>query len=53
MFIIDLSKTFDKVKHHALFIKLMNRNIPLQLLDIIYLNSIAGSKPMKYNDKKL
>ena len=32
---IDLSKAFDKVNHHALFIKLMNRNIPVQLLDII------------------
>ena len=32
---IDLSKAFDKVNHHALFIKLMNRNIPHQLLDII------------------
>jgi len=29
---IDLSKAFDKVNHHALFIKLMKRNIPVQLL---------------------
>ena len=32
---LDLSKAFDKVNHHALFIKLMKRNIPVQLLDII------------------
>jgi len=29
---IDLSKAFDKVNHHALFIKLMRRFIPVQLL---------------------
>ena len=32
---IDLSKAFDKVNHHALFIKLMRRNIPVALLDIL------------------
>ena len=32
---VDLSKAFDKVNHYALFIKLMNRNIPVQLLNII------------------
>ena len=32
---IDLSKAFDKTNHHALFIKLMNRNIPVQLLSIL------------------
>ena len=31
---IDLSKAFDKVNHHAL-IKLMNRQIPAKLLDMI------------------
>jgi len=31
----DLSKAFDKVNHHALFIKLMKRNIPVQLLHIV------------------
>jgi len=29
---IDLSKAFDKVNLHALFIKLMKRNVPVQLL---------------------
>ena len=32
---IDLSKAFDKVNHHALFIKLMRRNLPVPLLDIL------------------
>ena len=31
---IDVSKAFDKVNHHALFIKLMRRNLPVALLDI-------------------
>ena len=31
---IDLSKAFDKVNHHALYVKLMKRNIPVQLLEI-------------------
>jgi len=29
---IDLSKAFDKVNLHALFIKLMNRNVSVQVL---------------------
>jgi len=32
---LDLSKAFDKVNHHALFIKLMKGNIPVQLLVVI------------------
>jgi len=32
---IDLSKAFDKVNYHAVFIKLMKRNIPVQLLHIV------------------
>ena len=32
---IDLTKAFDKVNHHALFIKLMKRHIPVQVLEII------------------
>ena len=30
-----MSKAFDKVNHHALFIKLMKRLFPVQLLNII------------------
>ena len=29
---VDLSKAFDKMNHHGLFLKLMERNIPLNLL---------------------
>jgi len=32
---IDLSKAFDKVNHYALFVKLIKRLFPVQLLDII------------------
>ena len=32
---IDLSKAFDKVNHHAIFIRLMRSNMPLQILQII------------------
>ena len=32
---IDLSKAFDKVNHHALFLKLMKRHIPNELLNIL------------------
>jgi len=32
---IDLSKAFDKVNHHALFIKLMKRHIPVELLEVL------------------
>jgi len=32
---LDLSKTFDKMNHRALFIKLMIRNIPVTLLIIL------------------
>ena len=32
---LDLSKAFDKVNHHALFIKLMNRCIPINLLCLL------------------
>jgi hypothetical protein len=32
---LDLSKAFDKMNHHALFIKLIKRNIPVELLCIL------------------
>jgi len=32
---IDLSKAFDKVNHHGLFIKLIKRKIPVKLLNIL------------------
>jgi len=32
---IDLSKAFNKINHHALFLKLMKRLIPNELLDLL------------------
>ena len=32
---IDLSKAFDKVNHHAVFMKLMRRNIPVEIIIIV------------------
>jgi len=32
---IDLSKAFDRVNHHALFMKFMKRNLPVALLDLL------------------
>jgi len=34
---LDLSKAFDKMNHHALFIKLMKRNIPIEILCVLEL----------------
>jgi len=31
---LDLSKAYDKTNHHALFIKLMNRDLPVELLSL-------------------
>jgi hypothetical protein len=33
---LDLSKAFDKLNHHALFIKLMKRNTPRVFIELIY-----------------
>jgi len=32
---IDLSKAFDKVNHQALYIKLMRRRVPVELLELL------------------
>ena len=32
---MDLSKVFGKMNHHGLFVKLMDRNIPINLLMLI------------------
>jgi exonuclease III len=34
---LDLAKAFDKTNHHALFIKLMDRNLPVELIDLLVL----------------
>ena len=35
VWLLDVSKAFDKMSHYALYIKLINHNIPLNLLKII------------------
>ena len=32
--LLDLSKAFDKMNHFAFYIKLMNRSIPVQVLNV-------------------
>ena len=32
---VDLSKAFDKVNHHALYLKLMKRLVPNELLNLL------------------
>ena len=44
---LDCSKGFDKVDHHGIFIKLMQRNVPLCILNVImywYLNLVSVVK---------
>ena len=33
--LLDLSKAFDKMNHYAMYIKLMNRLIPVQVLKVL------------------
>jgi len=35
IYAVDLSKAFDKMNHDGLFIKLMERNIPMNLLMLL------------------
>ena len=32
---IDMSKAFDKINHHALFLKLMKRHVPIEFLEML------------------
>jgi len=32
---LDMSKAFDKVKHYALFLKLMERRVPVRLINLL------------------
>jgi len=32
---IDMSKAFDKINHHALFVKLMKRHVPVEFLEML------------------
>ena len=46
---IDLSKAFDKVNHHGLYLKLMKRHIPIELLVVLenWLSSCDASVKWK------
>ena len=47
---IDLSKAFDKVSHKGLFIKLMKRHIPSQLLELLENWLSVSSACVKWGD---
>ena len=32
---LDMSKAFDKLNHYALFIKLMDRNVPHAIMNVL------------------
>ena len=39
---IDLSKAFDKVNHHGLYLKLMKKRIQVELLLVLKIGSLAA-----------
>ena len=47
---LDCSKGFDKVDHHGIFIKLMNRGVPLCFLNIIMYWYLNMSSVVKWNN---
>jgi len=44
---LDIMKAFDKVNHYGLFVKLMNRFVPLNLLQILETWFAIGSMCVK------
>ena len=46
---IDLSKSFDRMNHHGLFVRLMQRRIPTKLLCILEQWFMTGSTCVKWN----
>ena len=47
---LDCSKGFDKVDHHGIFIKLMNRGVPLCFLNVIMYWYMNMSSVVKWNN---
>jgi len=45
---LDLMKAFDKMNHHGLFIKLMKRVIPVQLLAVVEYGFSSGYMCVKW-----
>ena len=46
---IDLSKAFDRMNHHVLLMKLMDRKPPIQLLTILGLSFSVSVTCVKWN----
>ena len=47
---LDISKAFDKVNHHALYLQLIRRHLPVQLLDVIVNLFSQCNSCVKWND---
>jgi len=45
---LDLSKAFDKMNHHGLFVKLMQRRVPVKLLCVLEYWFAIGSTCVKW-----
>jgi len=52
IYVIDLTKSFDKVNHNSLFMKLMKRHIPLELLELLE-NWVCQSVTVVSPEKRL
>ena len=47
---LDLSKAFDRMNHYALFLKLMDRNVPINLLSIFEVWFAISKTCVKWNN---
>ena len=45
---LDISKAFDKMNHYGLFIKLMNKFVPINLLRVLEVWFAIGSTCIKW-----
>ena len=48
---LDLSKAIDTMNHFALFIKLINRNVPVNLLAVIEKSFAISVTCIKFGDR--
>ena len=47
---LDLSKAFDKLSHKLLYLKLMDKNVPINLIKILYCWYSSSSMIIKWGD---